>query len=262
MVLFHLLRTEFNKLFYADGHTDSLTAYLSAHGFEDQEKLSSIFSKIARKGSCYHELTNMTAHPGVLLLSTTFGITTLETKKYLGSVSDAAAKDIEGISAMEIYDAATKGIFDTFDTSLRNWRESMAPWMLPDERAPVQPLIDSLQGRNPTRWSPPCARHYETSLAAGPESSFPVQEVLPAVRQTATVAEDIYGAEWYFDPSVVLLVPDTSGTIREVTVGALARGSNTHDFTAGTQSNSTCPPSSDVSNQFIYTALQWTNFQG
>ncbi|RMI99758.1 hypothetical protein CDV36_015980 [Fusarium kuroshium] len=262
MVFFHLLRTKFNELFHANGHEDSLAHYLSAHGFGSRKELSSSFNKITRRGGCYYELTTKTAHRGVLLLSTTLGITTLEAKKCLEDVSNAAAKDIAGIGSMQIYDIAMGEIFNIFETSLEDWCKSIAQGTSPNERSSVQDLINSLQGRNLNDPSLPCARHHETYLAAGSESSFPVQEVLSAVQQTATVAEDVYGAECHFDPSVILLVPDMSGAIRKVTVGALARGPNTHGLTAGTQSNSTYPPSSDVSNQFIYTALQWTNFQG
>ncbi|RSL82297.1 hypothetical protein CEP52_016998 [Fusarium oligoseptatum] len=108
LVQFYLLRSGFHVIFHGGGHADSLVPFLAAYGLGEHASLSAGFAVNARRGSRYHKLVAETGHPGVLLLSTTFGTTALENKKLLNSISTTAIKDIENFQDMQLYN---EGIF-------------------------------------------------------------------------------------------------------------------------------------------------------
>ncbi|KAH7237847.1 hypothetical protein B0J15DRAFT_553857 [Fusarium solani] len=256
LVFFHLLRAAFRKCFYTKGYKDPLVIYLVTHKLGEESSLSKCFSQMDKKGGCYHALATETKHFGVLLLSTAFNIATLETKGESASVSAAAIEDIPGIDVIQMYDNATSGIFNIFHTSLQKWIDSMAQ-RYSYKLTRVEHLID-LQKESSSDQNPPCPSPFDIQLVTVPETSAAPGTFL-AFPQTATVAVCVDGTMRYFDPSMVLSIPDTSRVMRQVCVGALAEGSN-FPVLAAPQSN--YPPSSEVADEYIYSPTDWPGLTG
>ncbi|RSL42196.1 hypothetical protein CEP51_016503, partial [Fusarium floridanum] len=158
----------------------------------------------------------------------------LENKKLLDSISTTAIKDIENFQDMQLYNDATSKIFSVFENHRENWLNSMQQWTLPGVRAPVQPLVDTLQAQESSQLTPSCSDTSRDlpmvsipSFAAqepiDPAQTLPIpnpeasatQGLCSDVAQTAIVAEDIHGAKWHFDTSAIVSLPDTSGIIRQ-----------------------------------------------
>ncbi|RSL43501.1 hypothetical protein CEP54_015066 [Fusarium duplospermum] len=167
----------------------------------------------------------------------------LENKKLLNSISTTAVKDIGHFQDMQLYNDATSRIFSVFENHRENWLNSMQQWALPGVRAPVQPLVDTLQWQQSSQPIPSCSNTSRglpmvsipslgaqepvgpapTSPTANPETSI-AQGPCSDVTQKAIVSEDIHGAEWRFDIYTIVSLLDTSGIMRQVRVGALAEG--------------------------------------
>ncbi|RTE69058.1 hypothetical protein BHE90_016564 [Fusarium euwallaceae] len=180
LVFFHLLRAAFRKCFYAENNKDPLVTYLVTHKLGEESSLSKHFSQTDRKGGCYHTLATETKHLGVLLLSTAFTITTLETKGESASVSAAAMEDIPGIGVIQIM--AQRHSYTL---------------------TPVEHLISRQMGYLGDE-SPLCPPPFDIQLVTMPEASAP---------QTATVAVCADGTMHRFDASMVLSIPDASGVM-------------------------------------------------
>ncbi|KAF4467286.1 hypothetical protein FALBO_5850 [Fusarium albosuccineum] len=241
-IFFHLLRTRFHELFHSEGGTDPLASYLSAHGVGKQAKLSADFTKFNTRGDRYHRLAISTGHYGVLLLSTTFSIELLEKTGDFEHVSAAAIKEVPGIRAMETFDDAANKIFGVFEISLANWIGSMS--QSSDSRVVIQHLID-LQKESSSDQNPQCPSPFDIQLVTVPETSAALEtsaapENFLAFPQMATVA-------------------DTSGVVIQVCVGALAEGLKI-PVLAAEQRN--YPPSSEVANEYLYSATGWPNLIG
>ncbi|RSL42965.1 hypothetical protein CEP54_015284 [Fusarium duplospermum] len=265
LVFFHLLRTRFQDLFYFKHRIDPLAVYLSTHWLGERADLSKNFTKFNTSGGRYYELTTSTGHPGVLLLSTTFSCEILEKTGDLGPVLDAANEEIPRVGAMPTYDNAVNEIFSIFKACLEKWIGSMA--QNPHSQTSVEQLID-LRAQSSNNQNLPCPTPFDIQLVTAPETSTveetsAVPETFPAFPQTATVAVCVDGIMRSFPSSIVLWIPDTSGVMTRVCVGALADGSNIPVLAAPhliAAPPLNYPPSSEATNNHVLSPTEWSGF--